>query len=456
MSEPNPYWWAYNLRRAHRQEHEGSLRTVLRSLIPLGVAAVLVPVVRPVSLGFLDDGPDALAAGLQGIVLRLGLLIVAVTALDVYAALIRSDERAILDLHPVDPEQVSRYLMVRTERERWWVPIASAVLLLPVAVEATFVGYALCVVALTAIFWMAFRASALMHLGAVSMAESDWAAPFLDLLRGSNPRAQAAFIYAPGAVLAATAGAVWLASLGVHIGTTGSNPGALFVIAPVAIGILAQRYVGGMSQRSWFRASPVLADIDARYSALEQEDDGLRVYLEFTLRWLPERLALYVEKDLRHGWRLRRTGVTLAWAVGVLSALAGWSGNESAPVTSMVVGVLGVFALAINGVLMESDQPAFLRDWLSVDAPAAMAARGIAVLGWLQAAVWLALPVVWLRHGFGPAATSTGIVFVCSIVAAVLVALCSRRPRWGLWIYLPVVAGIAGVVVTATRLGGAL
>ena len=456
MSEPNPYWWAYTLRRAHRREHDGTLRTVLTGLIPLAVAAVLVPVVRPVFLGFLDEGSQALAPGLQGIVLRLGLLIVAVTALDVYAALIRSDERAILDLHPVDPEQVSRYLMGRTERERRWIPAAVAILLLPVAIEASVVGYTFSVIALAAVATMSFRASALMHLGAVGLAESEWAAPFLDLLRGSNPRAQAAFIYAPGAVLAATAGAVWLASLGVQFSLSNAPLGMVLVILPVLIGGLASHYVGRVSQRSWFRASPILADIDARYSALEQEDDGLRVYLEFTLRWLPERLALYVEKDLRHGWRLRRTGVTLAWAVGVLSALAGWSGSESAPVTSMVVGVLGVFALALNGVLMESYQPAFLREWLSVDKSAAMAARGIAVFGWLQAAVWLPLPVIWLRHGFLPAATSTGIVFACSIVAAVLVALCSRRPRWGLWVYLPVVAGIAGVVVTATRLGGAL
>jgi hypothetical protein len=456
VSEPNPYWWAHRRRQTHRREHEGALRTVLTALIPLAVAAVLVPVVRPVFLGFLDEGPDALASGLQGIVLRLGLLIVAVTALDVYAALIRSDERAILDLHPVDSEQVSQYLMVRTERERWWVPVAAAILLLPVAFEGSLLSYASAIVALGAINFMAFRASTLMHLGAVSMAESERAAPFLDLLRGSNPRAQAAFLYAPGAVLGATAGAVWLASLGVYAGAAALSAGMWMVLIPVLVGGLASRYVGRMSQRSWFRASPVLADIDARYSALEQEDDGLRVYLEFTLRWLPERLALYVEKDLRHGWRQRRTGVTLAWAVGVLSALAGWSGSESAPVTSMVVGVLGVFALALNGVLMESDQPAFLREWLSMDARAAMAARGITVFGWLQAAVWLPLPVVWLRHGGASAATSTGLVFACSIVAAVLVALCSRRPRWGLWVYLPVVAGIAGVVVTATRLGGVL
>lgn len=456
MSEPNPYWWAYGLRQAHRREHEGAARGALRAVIPLAVAAVLVPVVRPVFLGFLDDGPDALAAGLQGIVLRLGLLIVAVTALDVYAALIRSDERAILDLHPVDPEPVSRYLMGRTERERWWVPVASAILLLPVAIEASVVGYIFSVTALASVAVMSFRASALMHLGAVNLAESEWAAPFLDLLRGSNPRAQAAFIYAPGAVLAATAGAVWLASVGVHVSQSNPALGLVLVAVPVVVGALAQRYLGRVSQRAWFRASPVLADIDARYSALEQEDDGLRVYLEFTLRWLPQRLALYVEKDLRHGWRLRRTGVTLAWAVGILSALAGWSGAESAPVTSMVVGVLGVFALALNGLLMESDQPAFLREWLAVDTTAATVARGIAVFGWLQAAVWLPFPVVWLCHGFLPAATSTGLVLACSATAAVLVAVLSRRPRWGLWVYLPVVAGIAGVVVTATRLGGAL
>ena len=66
----------------------------------------------------------------------------------------------------------------------------------------------------------------------------------------------------------------------------------------------------------------------------------------------------------------------------------------------------------------------------------------------------LGLGLVGLASVMAPEAVADGTANGWS--AAGLVAVCSRRPNIGLWIYLPVVAGIAVAVVTATRLGGVL
>lgn len=425
----------------------------MAGLVPLGVSALLLLVVQPVFLGFLAQ-PDDLADGLQGIVLRLGIVLVGAVALDVYTALIRSPSRAVYDLHPVDAGQVVRFEVGRTALARWWMVPAAGVLLLPVLVAGHALGYGLALVALVGVWLLALTGSALTHLGAVWAAEAPAMEPLLDAVRGSNPRAQAAFLYAPGAALAACGGAVWLASVAVGQGAVGELTWLPALAVPFVFATLAWLPLARLGNATWARASAVLSDIDARYAVIEGEsDDALRVYLDWSVRFVPNPVRRYLLKDLRHGWRLRRTLITLSWLVAALGALAGWSVASASPLLALTVGVFGVAVVASNGVLMERDQPAFLRQWMPPDVGASLLARGLAVFLWLQVAIWLPLPVLWLRHGLGDALVVSGGIGLAALGTAALAALCSRRPSIGLWLYLSLAATLVTVLLSAARLG---
>lgn len=448
----NPYlraWWR-GLRNRRRASGFGA--ALAGPAVVILATALLVPLVRSVFLGFLDLPRDLWAAGMAQVLVRAGVVIVGWLAVDVYTALIRGPDRPVLAALPVDEPQVVRYELVRVAAERWWILPVAAVLSVPVAVGGAPGLWGLGLVVLLGAWAMGLVVSAAVHLLAVDVAESPRWEGLLDLLRGHNPRAQAAFLYAPGAVLLSCGLVVGQAARGAADVATGDPRGWWWLALPVPIVAAAWAALGRWARGGWFRASAVVSEIDARYAALADREEALRVYLDWTVRWLPPAARIWALRDLRHGWRGRRPWITGAWLFAAASFVAGWTAAPEGPARAGVVAVGGVWAVASLGVLLERDEPEFLRVWLPSGGLPAVAARAWALAGWATPCVLGAVASVAVRRGLQAAAAVAG-VGVGSLAAAVLVALaCGRSPRGMLW-YAPV--AVVLTVGAGLALGGA-
>lgn len=446
----NPYLAAYRRQASNRRRTGGHLPALGRLALALVAVLLLVPLVRPVFLSFLDLGRSAVAGGLEGIAVRGGLLLVAVLSLDLYTAVIRSPDRAVLDLHPVDPAGVVAFEAVRVAEERAWLVAALALLLAPIGLEVSWLAWAGVLLVLLGAYAVGLAAATLMFLLAVDIAESPRWEAVLDLVRGTNQRAQAAFIWAPGVVLAGAGALVVAASWGLGRAWEGQPLPAAALLAPFAGAVLAWRPVRRLSP-AWFRASAVLADVDARYAALEEREEGQRVYLDWVVRLLPAEVGRYVLKDLRHGWRARRTWVLGPWLVGIGAGLAAWSAAEAAPGTAAAVASAGVWLFAAVGVLMDRDDPDFLARWMPPEPGRRLAARALVLALWTQGCLWLAVLAALVRHG-GEAALGVLLTGLLAwLVAVPAAAWLGRYRTWGAWLYGPT-AAVAGAALLAWRM----
>ncbi|MBT3219195.1 MAG: hypothetical protein HN348_08900 [Proteobacteria bacterium] len=447
----NPYLSVWIRQWRNRRQFEGPWTQLRRMVVPLVSALLLVLLVRPIFLGFLDEGAEGWGYGLQQVALRGGIVVITALSLDIYSALIRGPDRAVLDIHPVNARQVVLFEMVRVAARRWWLVPLGAILLLPLAVEGAVGLWGLGVLVLACAWAMGLTSSAMMHLLAVQAAESKRIAPLLDMARGQNPRPQAAFLYAPGAVLLVCGGLVVLASQGANQVWSGESLGGIYLLLPLLVAAACASAVPRLAEAGWFRASPILADIDARYAAIGEREDGLRVYLDWTVRFLPQGIGRYAMKDFRHGWRGRRTLLVGAWLVGVAAFIGGWSDQSIGVERAALAIVAGIWLCSAVCVLMDKDEPEFLRAWLPAGGSSRYLARAYVLCAWLQPCLWLGVASVTIRRGL----IDGGAVLLFGVVAMVLAVpssmVCGQLRDRGLAVYGPVAAvaaAVLGVLIT--------
>ncbi len=403
-------------------------------MLPYGAATAIGALILWPIVDELVGAPDA-AERLGALLLRLGTVLIAAAALDTYTALVRSDDRELLGLLPVDSGQVAWAALGRVAVGRLWLVPAGLVLLWPLTHRApeTWVAAG---VFLLGTWWLGVVASGIAHLGAVSVAESPAWAPVLDLLRGSNLRAQAAFLYAPGATLAATGFLVALAGDSVARGSP-------LVLLPGVVGMLLVPAIAPMARKTWFRATVVLSEIDGRYAAVEGAADVSNVAFDWLVPWLPELWRPWALRDLRHGWRARRTWVSGAWLLGFAALALGWSAAPAGPKAATAGAVSAVLVLAAVVIRLAMDEPPFLRVWLPPGGLSSRLARAVVVAAWLQPAVWVPALGTLLRSG----SLAIGVVVVGEIAVVVAVFVASVAAIWperGMWAYGPLaVVGLA-------------
>lgn len=450
----NPFLAAYVRSRQNRLRAEGLAGWLPALLGPVVAIALLVPLVRPVFLSFLDLPEELWAQGMAGVLMRAGVVIVGWLSLDVFSAVVRGSDREVLGGLPVDAAAVVRFQVLRVALERWWLLPAAMVLLSPVAFAGAPGLWAAGALALLGSAAMGLAVSAAGHLLAIEIAESERWAGFLDLVRGNNPRPQAAFLYAPGAVLAVSGLAVAGAANGAVAVAAGAPQGWIGLLAPWALVMVAWARVGPLARRAWFRGSAVLAEIDARYAILASPEERLAVYLDWTVRWLPARAQVWALRDLRHGWRGRRTLISVAWLVGLAGFVAGWTLSEVGPQRAMAVAVGGSWLVAALGVLLEQDEPEFLRVWLPQEGGAPQVGRIWALVGWISPCIWPAALSVAMRRGLADAGFVLGAGLLAAAVAIGVAVGCGRLRARGLVIYAPVATVLAAAMVTVMgRLG---
>ena len=155
----NPYLSVWIRQWRNRRQFEGPVTQVRRMVVPLVSALLLVVLVRPIFLGFLDDGAQSWGYGLQQVALRGGIVVITALSLDIYTALIRGPDRAVLDIYPVNARQVVVFEIVRVAFWRWWLVPLGAVLFSPLAFEGALGLWALGVLVLAGAWVMGMSSS---------------------------------------------------------------------------------------------------------------------------------------------------------------------------------------------------------------------------------------------------------------------------------------------------------
>jgi hypothetical protein len=343
--------------------------------------------------------------------------------------------------------------VIRVAVERWWLLPAVAALLSPIAGAGAVELWFLAVLSVSGSWMMGLCVSAAVHLLAIEVAESPRWAGLLDAVRGQNPRPQAAFLYAPGVVLLGCGMLVGQASFAVPKVVGGDLLSAVWLLLPVGVSVLAWQRLPRLAPQSWFKGSAVLAEIDARYAALADREEGLRVYLDWLVRFLPVTIGRFVLKDMRHGWRARRGLISGAWFVGLAGFAAGWTQGPLGVERAALVTIGGVWACAAVGVLLEQDEPEFLKVWLPPGGAPRWMARGLVLILWLQPCVWLGALSVGFRQGPEGALVVFGFGVGSAVLAIPTAILCSRLGQRGLAVYAPIAVILAALVATTTGTG---
>lgn len=440
----NPYLAVHARSRARRPA-----AGVSGLLVQLGAAALAAPLAKPVLLAFLEQG--AVPEGVEAIGFRLGALMVGVLSISTYGALVRGPDRAVLDPHPVQPRLLLDALVVQTARAQLGLPAMAALLLLPVGLAGHWAawagGAALALGAWICGLGLGFAGS----LGGVWAAYSPGLARLLDALRGANPRMQAALIYAPAAVLGVGGTAVALAASGLRAALEGWGPGWAFLALPPVIGLAGLALARPLADAWYVRATALLAEIDGQWAGVENIQEQTSVYLEWVARGDRE-----LTRALRQGWRRLRSWASGGWLLGVLGALAGWTGSPDAPDRVLMVAGGAVLLLGALPVRLAEGDPGWLDQSLGVSPTRVGRARALTAWLYAQGAVLPAFAALALRHGLGAALRPLLAVEALAALGALLGALAARHqgPR-GAWLYLPAAVLLWALVINTLAVGPA-
>jgi hypothetical protein len=288
----------------------------------------------------------------DALVLRVTLLLVAALALASFDALVRSPDAAMLETLPVDGRAwfTAAYPRVALDHAAW--PLAAMALLAAPAPSAWTWGLGCAVVA--GAFVAALGLGAAVNLGAAGVARAPGWQPLLDAVRGSNPRVQAALLWAPGVAVAGAGLLVIVACAGLAEGlsATPSSWSAPAILVPLAGGGLGL-WAATRSARDLPRAAAVLGEIDAAYALADAAAEPHRVYGERLADRLGGRLGSELRRELRHAWRAHRPWVHGAWGLGFLAAWVAWVRGPSWVMT----GLVGLALAAIIGARMRGTDP---------------------------------------------------------------------------------------------------
>jgi hypothetical protein len=422
-----------------------SLRARRTGLAPLLVGGSLwvalpAPFLWPVFSGFLQLDERTWGEGLEGWVLRLAVVLLAVLSLDVYSALIRNPDRRVLMLLPVDARRVVLVALAEVAVRRAPLWIGAVVWIGPVALRSPPL-FALGVAVLSEAYLFGILGAGAAYLVAVDAATSPRWAGLLDLVRGQNPREQAAFIYAPGAVLFSGGILVALAAEGLRMVWTADAVGWLWLAGPAVLTAALTATIPARAALGWWRGGTLLADIDARWAALEGPESANEVYLQWAVRFLPAGWRAYGLRDLRLGWRGQRTLLLAAWGEGLLAAaIAAGKADTSVGRAGLVV-VGGALLTAAAAVRIAASEPEFLRQFIPRTA-GSVGARGAVVAAWCLGA-WI-LPAV--AGGIFHHTPILAVVGLGATVAATALVLVSSR-RIG--VYAVISVGVTALAAWA-------
>ena len=346
MTKRNPYTIVARLKRQ---------RQALQKWVwwMQGVLVVVVALLlrEPLSIYLLSNTTHRL----EQLLFRTGAVLVAITALQTYNDVVRHPERSIFGIHPVRATKFLTSVSVEQCKHSMWYAVLAIGIWTGVSPEwlPWIVGY-------VGSAWLGgLGAGYAVHLGSVWAATSKQMEGVLDSIRGENPRAQAAFIYAPGVALAIIGVALIFGAGATRLAIEGKFGFAAWILSPMIIGLLGWFTALRLANVHLIRAGMILADIDAHWNIVEDSEDKGAVYLDWLAKRNPHRLRL-----LRQSWRLHRWVTLGLWVVGGVTALMHWVGDGFEVL--LVSGFVSTAFLLYPSKLLEYE-PQWLQWSLAID-----------------------------------------------------------------------------------------
>ena len=346
MRQENPYSQVARNKRK-RQPHRVSVL-----LVQLCLIAVVGWLLRePLAIYLVVNTSHRL----EQLLFRTGAFVVAVTALQTYAGVVRHPERSIFGVHPVRAVLFLRSI----GREQFAITGLWVLMCIGIWSGVNLAWLPWIVVFLLSSWVGGMGVGYGVHLGAVWAAMSPGLAPTLDAIRGQNPREQAAFIYAPGVALGIMGVAIIFASGATRLVIEGQANYVGWMFLPLVLGIIGWLVAEKLATKYLVRAGMVLADIDAHWGMLEEGDEERSVYLDWLAKDNPHRLRL-----LRNSWRLQRWVTIVLWVLGTVTGLMVMVGS-----TSLAFGTCAVASVLFTGfpTRLWSAEPRWLQWSLGID-----------------------------------------------------------------------------------------
>lgn len=372
------------------------------------------------------------------ILFRYAILVSAVTSFVCYQDLIRDPIRRILDPHPIDggTDFLSAYmshtisktlptliavialfwpiLLYKSQCSHLWFGMSFFLAL--VWISSVFVGYSVC-------------------LGAIKITRDEQFWPFLDVIRGSNPREQAAFLYVPGVSLLFMGVTISFAcnALSYALQHKGGLVMWLWILLPALLGgfsfILSQKWM----KESYAYGSIVRNDIDAQWNIIDQygqEAEEHTVYLEM----LASTNRPELKRNLRQGWREFRIWIIGSWVIG---AIAGFYVLQDDIGFAFQMTLFGSLVVAGLPTQLQKGDPLWLETQLPLPLRRIRLCRSLVSILYAQGIllpVFLALVITDTKHVMSLLAIET------ALLLAALIASSLPRSNRSFMIYIPVMA----------------
>ena len=306
---------------------------------------------EPLSVYLLNNTANRL----DQLLFRTGAVLVGMTALQTYTDVVRHPERFIFGVHPIRSQLFLRSVATQQLLHSFWYVLLSIGVWSGVSID--WIGW---IVAYVISAWIGgIGAGYAVHLGSVWAAKASVMSGILDSIRGANPREQAAFIYAPGVVLALMGVGLIFGAGATRLAIEGRMGFAAWILAPLAIGIAGWFTSLRLAEVHLIRASMVLSDIDAHWGVVEEAEDESAVYLDWLAKDNPHRLRL-----LRQSWRLHRWITIGLWVLGSVVALMQWLGDEFE--VMLASGLLATIFVVFPAKLLQHE-PQWLQWSLGID-----------------------------------------------------------------------------------------
>jgi hypothetical protein len=424
MSTVNPYVIAHTITKKRQSRNWSPF------LICIG-ALVAAPLAEPSLLFFLAVG--GVNAGVEQLALRLGALVAGIMSLQTYTDIVRSPERGIISLHPLLPKFYLHAVTKRTLQNSICWPIALGLLITPMIVRGAVDAWLWMLLIIFASWLGGIGVGYAVNLGSIWVSRNTEKNQWLDAIRGSNPREQAAFIYAPGIALAVLGISIAFAAGGARAALDGKIYFGLLILMPLFLGVIGFFIARGLVSTELVRAVALLEEIDSHWKRVNNLEDDNEVYLDWLAKESPERL-----RALRHGWRNHRLYPNLGWFCGALSAIAVWGGQNE---NGLMVAALGIVMMGSISPRLAAGDPDWLNTFLGVDQLKVMFARATITILY---SLGILIPLVCMLVLKGektmlfPIMIMTGAIVVCSFLGAVCAKHLKAKGN-GLYIPLAVV-----------------
>lgn len=354
--------------------------------VPPFAAALSLPLFEGNLLAFRHlEGADRVSGAL-GMFARVALVLTGVLSLRGYDLVVRGPDRGTLDLHPVPAVAYARARLARAAREALPTACTAFVFLLPVFDSPPLLLAGALLLGGSAAAGVCLGVG--VNLAAPGLGTNPAMAGILDALRGANPRAQAALLWAP-------AGALFLGGLSV-LGAMASLERALLGVDPgwagaalplVAVAIGAR--LAHTDADSLARLPAVLGEVEASWSAAETAEEGSAVYMDWVVPRLPAAWQRETLRVLRHGWRGERGWLSLGFVGAAMAAAAGFL-DPQRPERAALVMLTAAAGVGLLGPRLRAREPGWLL--LALPAPGRPLAHGVALWLWMQSIV-LAGPI---------------------------------------------------------------